>query len=166
LLSRPPTDAITISAVGGYGVDGQRPIATYDNAVTVHVVGEVVNPGVHRLPAGSRIFQAIEMAGGFTPEADESSVNLAARIRDEQQIVVAGLSGTTAENPDVPRIVNINTADKNELLTLPGVGSIMADSIIAYRNRTGGFISTDELMNIPRFGTTMYESIQDRITID
>ena len=133
----------------------------------VHVCGEVRAPGVYLLPEGSRIFEAVEAAGGFTEEASESSLNLAAVIADGMKITVPGQEEVRnrSENGGSGGLVNLNTSAKDELMTLPGIGASRADDIIRYRERSGGFGSVEEIMNIPGIKNAVFEKIKDRITV-
>jgi len=137
--------------------------------LVVHVAGEVMNPGIYELPDSSRVVDAVEMAGGFTGEADEASVNLAAFIRDAQKITVrnvserqatygpAGLDGMT---------VNINTAGTEELKLLPNVGDSTAANIIRYREEYGGFLTVEDIMNVTGIGERKFESMKEYITVE
>jgi competence protein ComEA len=149
--------------------------------IYVHVLGAVARPGVYALAADSRCIEAVEAAGGLTADADEERINLADRLRDGQQLYVPRL-GTpapalpTASVPDEPsgvaaqpgesRLVNLNTALAAELETLPGIGPVYAERIIAYREEHGPFDDPAEIMEVRGIGLSCFETIQDRITIE
>lgn len=125
--------------------------------VCVHVSGYVNAPGVYMLPEGSRVYEAIEQAGGFHPDGDEGFLNLAEILYDGQKIVVlskeeaatADSSKATDSGKDTEsRLVNINTAGKESLMTLPGIGESRAESIIAYREENGGFQTIEDIMKV------------------
>lgn len=125
--------------------------------VCVHVSGYVNAPGVYMLPEGSRVYEAIEQAGDFHPDGDEGFLNLAEILYDGQKIVVlskeeaatADSSKATDSVKDTEsRLVNINTAGKESLMTLPGIGESRAESIIAYREENGGFQTIEDIMKV------------------
>jgi competence protein ComEA len=114
--------------------------------VTVHVTGAVNEPGVYRLPPGSRIEEGILAAGGAVPEADLSLINLAKMVEDGMQIWVPALveAGPGDGEPEQPSgirasqsLVNINTAGQDELESLPNIGPVIAAEIIRYRGENG-----------------------------
>lgn len=147
----------------------------------VHVTGAVAHPGVYQLPAGSRVYQAIEMAGGLTEQASEREINLAEGITDGQKLYIytreesealvssggGGLVGDIgAENGGTDARVNINTADKEELMTLAGIGESKAEAIIAYREENGGFSSPEDIKNISGIKDGVYSKIKDSICVN
>ena len=146
----------------------------------VHICGEVKNPGVYELPEGSRICEAVEAAGGFTGEAAEDSLNLAQKISDGQQIVILSrveavrraksqekelLSGQQAGADKTPGPVNINTASRELLMTLNGIGESRADDIIRYREESGGFKRIEDIMKVPGIKDAAFQKIKDSITV-
>ncbi len=137
--------------------------------IYVHICGEVKNPGVYELPEGSRIFEAVEAAGGFTEEAAQASLNLAQVITDEAQIVILTQEETEEkkrlEQERTAGIVNINTASKEQLMTLTGIGESRAEDIIRYRKESGGFQSIEEIMKVPGIKEAAYLKIKDSITV-
>ena len=147
----------------------------------VHVSGAVTRPGVYRLPAGSRVYQAIEMAGGLTENASEREINLAEGIsdgqklyiytREESEALAVSGSGTSwgdagAGTGGTETRVNINTADKEELMTLPGIGESKAEAIIAYREENGGFSSPEDIKNISGIKDGVYSKIEDSVCVN
>ena len=115
-------------------------------SLVVDVQGEVINPGVYQLPAGSRVGDAIKAAGGVQKGSDSSSVNLARFIEDGEQIYVSNVDVVEQGRPsqNSSRIVgqgrlNVNRANESELDGLPGVGPVLAQRIIAYRTEHGNF---------------------------
>ncbi|RJP27450.1 MAG: hypothetical protein C4536_13930 [Actinobacteria bacterium] len=140
-----------------------------DNELTVHVTGAVSHPGVVLLAEGDRVIDAIEAAGGPLTEADLEKLNLAQVVQDGQKIAVP-LQGA-AENPDAPgaektgKKVNLNTSSQRELEELPGIGPTLAERIIAYRERKGGFSSVDELKQVSGIGDKKLEEIRDLVEI-
>lgn len=149
--------------------------------VVVYVCGAVVSPGVYYFDEGDIKDSAIKAAGGFTEEAVTDYVNLAEKLKDGERLyvpckseletgIVSYLDETrdnkVANAVDSDGRVNINTAGKDELMTLPGIGESKAELIIAYRTENGSFNSTEELMNINGIKEGVYGRIKDRITVN
>ena len=141
--------------------------------IFVYVCGKVNFPGVYKLEEGSRVYEAIEAAGGALEEADLDSVNQAELLTDGQQIKIYSKEeisqGTAVNNESSLNVssgkVNINTADKNLLMTLPGIGESRAGDIIRYRDEHGLFSSIDDIKNISGIKDKMFEKIKDYIEI-
>ena len=140
--------------------------------VVVHVAGAVSSPGVYTLPADSRVDDAVRAAGA-TADADLSQLNLAQKLADGQKITVPvagatpadGNSATTTADSDNGALININTATQEELETLPSIGEVRAQAIIAYREEHGGFRTTDELMEVSGIGEKIFADIAPHITV-
>ena len=162
--------------------------------IYVDVCGAVANPGVFQLAAGSRVFQAIEAAGGYLPEAALTCVNRAGVLTDRQQLYIltqeemewqgldpaemAGASdgqmngsagtgqntGMTAQVQQDNRI-NINTADEAQLTTLTGIGATRAQAIIAYREENGPFAAIEDIMNVQGIKEGTFAKIKDEIVV-
>ena len=143
--------------------------STEPNKIYVHICGEVNNPGVYELAEGSRIFEAVEAAGGFTEEAAQASLNLAQVISDEEQIVILtqdeAAEKARLEREQAAGIVNLNTASKEQLMTLTGIGESRAEDILRYRQESGGFQAIEEIMNVPGIKESAYLKIKDSITV-
>ncbi len=140
-----------------------------DAFIWVHVCGQVVTPGVYSFSQGSRVFDAVEAAGGFTQDADINSVNLAQTLVDEGKVYIPA-KDETEEKPAVPESnsggkVNLNTADKEELLTLPGIGEKRADAILDLRKAKGGFQKIEELLEAEGIKEGIFEKIKDYIKV-
>lgn len=143
-------------------------------SVQVHVVGAVRAPGVVELPAGSRVAAAIERAGGATPEAVLSGVNLARPVVDGEQIVVpdaaalaSAPNGASPLAPQVPGdgIVHVNSADAAALESLPGVGPALAGRILDWRASNGPFTSLEQLLEVAGIGEKTLEGFRDRVAL-
>lgn len=150
--------------------------------VYVHLCGAVVTEGVYLLPKGSRLIDAVTAAGGFTEEADTSYHNLAAELSDGQKVYVPTLLETetlsvterveavgsrSEENMNEAEAkVNINTASKEELMTLSGIGEAKAESILLYREKVGPFQSIEELKHVSGIGEAMFEQMKDEIVAE
>lgn len=148
----------------------------------VQVEGAVCAPGVYQLPSGSRVFSAIEAAGGLSEDACGSSVNQAQEVSDGQMIYVmtreeaesnsvsvAGQTAAAGSNAGAAGVsgglVNINTAGADELMTLPGIGESKAQAILAYRTEHGSFQKPEDLKNISGIKDGVYAKIASYITV-
>ena len=160
----------------------------------VDIKGAVKTPGVYAIEAGKRVKDVIDLAGGLTENSDTSLINLAASIHDEMVIVIYSKeevdnsnkkfelstqindayqentennkkteSSSTTNNES--NIININTASKEQLMTLSGIGESKAQAIISYREENGNFTSTEDIMQVKGIGQAIYEKIKDSITV-
>lgn len=179
----PETTETSAETPGGAGKETNAQAQA--GPLIVSVVGLVVNPGVVEVPAGARVVEAIERAGGLLPEANPASVNLAAPLVDGQQIVVgaealpagtaeggadaSGGSGASAAGGAGPGgsdgQININTATATQLEELPGIGPATATKIIDFREKNGPFASIDALEEVPGIGPAKVEALRDVATI-
>lgn len=149
------------------------------SGVYVYICGEVAAPGVYELSKDSRIYEAVDAAGGFTENAARESVNLASKVSDGMQITIynreeaaslpagsgsavgnAGQGGTSGSG-----LVNLNTATKEELMTLKGIGEAKAEDIIRYREKSGGFKKIEDIMKISGIKEAGFQKIKDNITV-
>ncbi|MGH2712111.1 MAG: helix-hairpin-helix domain-containing protein [Actinomycetota bacterium] len=140
----------------------------------VHVAGWVEEPGVYELADGSRVIDALDAAGGPKKGAELSALNLAAPLTDGQQVLVVREaevpeSSGTAETGGVPSgataLVNVNTATTAELETLPGIGEVLAATIVQYREEHGPFTSVDQLEDVSGIGEVTLEELRDLVTV-
>lgn len=132
----------------------------------VHITGAVKQPGVVSLKPEARLIEAIELVGGLTETADVDSLNLARKIQDEEKIhipAIGEVSATAVSSENAK--VNINTASLEELKSLPGVGDVIAQGIIDYREKNGGFKQLEELKNVTRIGDKVYDGLSESIVI-
>ena len=147
--------------------------------VIVHITGEVKNPGLKKLKDGSRIEDAINAAGGLTEEADLTNINLAQILEDGTKIKIPNIKNTEKEDEQITeeilinsnsnkpsKLININTATKNELESLPGIGESIATQIIEYRAKNGRFKKIEEIKNVTGIGESKYNKIKDYIKIN
>lgn len=154
--------------------------------IFVYVCGAVVSPGVYEMPKGSRLFEAISLAGGCLPEADEDYHNLARTVSDGERVYILSAEESTllsaeerVSGEETPQpageaqagetkeeLINLNTATVKELTALPGIGESRAESIIEYRTKVGAFRGIEEIMNISGIGEAMFEKIKDRISVE
>ncbi len=165
LLSRPDSAVITIHPP----VPTSTPLPTPTPApINVYVTGAVARPDqVHQLPHGSRVADAIEAAGGLIDDADNALVNMAAFLRDGDQVHApfAGDEGETAKlpTPSGGSRVHLNSATQAELETLPGIGPEIALRIIEYRELVGDFDSLSDLDNVSGIGPATLERLADLV---
>ncbi|MBQ6323169.1 MAG: helix-hairpin-helix domain-containing protein, partial [Lachnospiraceae bacterium] len=160
------------------------------------VCGAVVRSGVYELADGARVADALEMAGGFSPDADREWVNLARTIVDgerlafytleqteelkeqgilceeaQSSLTARTMSGSQPQSGDEPiassgsSLVNLNTATKEELMSLPGIGETRAEAVLRYRQQQGPFQSIEEIMQIRGIKESVFASIRDLITV-
>lgn len=145
-----------------------------NNDIMVDVGGQVSRPGLIKLKEGDRLVDAVEAAGGLKEEADLDRINLARKLNDEEKIYIPRIG-----EEDIPKIIdsnpgsdnntnnkskiNINTADKEELMTLPGIGEATADKILNYREENS-FEKIEDIMNVSGIGDKKFEDIKDMIS--
>lgn len=139
--------------------------------IYVHICGAVINPGVYQVPVGTRVYQALELAGGSSDDAYLSGINLADKLADGQKVYIPA-EGENAEgilstdSGGVQSVmVNINTASEAELMTLPGIGQSRAKDIINYRVKNGFFESIDDIMKVSGIKEAAFEKIKDLIKV-
>ncbi len=165
------------ASVSVSGIDGLS--ETVPVGICVYICGAVEEPGVYEAPEGSRIYELVEMAGGLTADADETSVNLAQSVEDGTMVRIPTLeetesgessgwvvseSGTGAGETSNGK-VNINTAGVEELMSLNGIGEVKAAAIVDYREEHGFFKSTEEIMQVSGIGEGIYDRIKEDITV-
>ena len=134
----------------------------------IHVVGEIVHPGIYELESGSRLFDAIFAAGGFSKNADQTSVNLARELTDGEQIVISTMGASVAGSTSISNsmnLISINRANQIELESLPRVGPALAARLIDWRQANGGFKSKQDLMKVAGIGPKLYASIEKLVTL-
>lgn len=145
-----------------------------NNDIMVDIGGQVSRPGLIKLKEGDRLVDAVEAAGGLKEEADLDRINLARKLNDEEKIYIPRIG-----EEDIPKIIdsnpgsdnntnnkskiNINTADKEELMTLPGIGEATADKILNYREENS-FEKIEDIMNVSGIGDKKFEDIKDMIS--
>lgn len=146
------------------------PAPTTPAELVVAVSGKVREPGLVQLPAGSRVADAIEAAGGALPDAELDHLNLARKLTDGELITVgipppAGAAGPTGADQGTGAKVNLNTAAQADLETLPGIGPALARRIIAYRTEHGAFGSVEELRDVSGIGEVRFAELRELVTV-
>jgi len=161
-------DGSSISAGGGEA-SGIAPA----DGLYVHVLGEVVAPGLYIVDPEARLVDALAAAGGTLESADLQAVNLARPLSDGEQIVVPeigaqptqGAAGAAGAGPDSDGVVNLNTADPAALETLPRIGPALAQRIIDWRDENGGFRSVDDLLAVPGIGEKLLAGVREKVRV-
>ena len=140
--------------------------------IVVDIKGAVARPGVYEIKDTARVNDVVAMAGGFTKEADQTKVNLAAKVHDEMMIYVPARGETNIPSIDDSLIrsndsnkIHINTASEEEILQLPGIGPAKAAAIIAYREEHGPFQKVEDLSNVTGIGEKTLEKIKEHIVV-
>ena len=136
-----------------------------EKRIYVYVCGAVLNAGVYELPEGSRVYEAVELAGGFSEHAAVAHINQAEMLEDETRLYIPTLGEVADQQSEEDGKVNLNTASKEELMSLPGVGEAKADSIIDYREVNGRFQTIEDVMLISGIKEGLFEKIKDYITV-
>lgn len=170
-----------LNSVENGGTDNEE-----ENKILIHITGSVKAEGVVILNSGDRIIDAIEAAGGEKEDADLSKLNLAYILQDGEKLYVPSINDTeekvyvTAENGEnvitegagntdkvdgKKETVNINTATKEELMTLPGVGESTAIKIIDYRKSNGKFQKIEDIKNVPGIGDSKFQNMKEKLSV-
>ena len=164
LLNRPSDSGVTVIA----------PSPTEAGPIQAYVTGAVVSPGVYTLQPGSRVTDLVQAAGGALPEADMTSVNLAKRVSDEDQVYVSSVGEAppassareaTLSGPG-SGLLDINQASAAELMALPGIGEVRSQAIVDYRTEIGRFQYISQLLDVPGIGSVTFEGIRDLVTLE
>lgn len=160
------------NTVSYYGNEEQSE-ETHISQITVHITGAINNPGVIIIEEGARIVDALEAAGGETEEADVNRLNLAYVLEDGEKLYIPSKNEEEQEYitqgkdnmSEGQSKININSAQIEELITLPGVGETTANKIIEYRKENGKFQKIEDLKNVPGIGDSKYENIKTMIRV-
>ncbi len=150
-----------------------------EKEVMIDIKGEIENPGIYEATEDNRVMDIINQAGGLKSDADTSDINLSMKVEDEMVIIVPKKDDEQKEEPsikndasinknEIPPVsgkVSINSATKEELMTLPGVGESKADAIIKYRKDNDGFKELEDIMNVSGIGEAAYSKIKDHIKL-
>lgn len=131
--------------------------------VVVQVDGEVLRPGLYHLPQGARVGDAIRAAGGPGTAADMSVINLARLLHDGDRVTVPARSRVPGT---VPRALSLNAAGEGDLVSLPGIGPVLAQRIVEYRRRHGPFRRVEDLLQVEGIGPRLLERLRPLITVE
>lgn len=135
--------------------------------IWVHICGEVNAPGVYEMDQGSRICDLLALADGVTEDGDENALNLARILEDGERVVIPNQFDSQMyyqlEDQDTEKKININTADKEALMSLTGIGESKAEDIIRYRTENGKFQNIEDIMKIPGIKEAAFHKIKDKI---
>ena len=134
--------------------------------IYVHVAGSVKSPGIYQLDSGTRVYDAVLAAGGFTSKANQSSVNMARALTDGEQLVVSSQSvASSIEVAPSSALISLNQASSSQLEELPGVGPALAGRMIDWRTANGGFKAKEDLLNVAGIGDKLFASFKDLVTL-
>lgn len=170
-LLRPPPAPVESTLPVASAAPAPPSITTAQPAeLVVHVAGAVAAPGVYVLDADDRVHDAVQLAGGAAPSAELSRVNLAAPLSDGAYVYVPAEGETTLPVPAEGSAtsegrVSLNTASATELETLPGVGTVTAEAIIAHRELVGAFSTVDELLDVRGIGEAKLEAVRPLVDL-
>lgn len=156
--------------------------AVQSEAIWIDVCGAVKKPGVYKLQADSRVFEAVKAAGGFTKEADVQWLNQAALVADGEKIQIYTMEETAEmkaqgeSSPDAGEVssdnkeeasgkINLNTASLEELQRIPGIGQVRAQAILDYREESGKFQNVEEIQEVPGIKGKTFEKMEEYITV-
>lgn len=166
---------ITSSAVSAASSSmAPQPPSASAGSLVVDVAGKVRHPGIYELESGSRVYDAVRAAGGARPGVSTLSLNLAEPLRDGEQVVVGGVgsggaasasgaAGTSAGVP--PAVVALNTANLDQLETLPGVGPVLGQHILDWRDAHGRFTSIDQLREVSGIGDVRFAQLRPLVSL-
>ena len=173
----------TAEAGNGQEAGGAGSTAAGTNGIAVYICGAVKHPGVYSLQDGQRVCDAVDAAGGFKKSAARSAINLAKVLSDGEQVVVpskrqaasynnknnsSGNAGSGGDNASIKSgsagLVNINTASREELMSLPGIGESKADAVIEYR-MSDSFKNIVDIKNVTGIKDGVFNQIKDQITV-
>ena len=171
VIPPPPSLASPVAATAGAASPAPASASTDSAEVVVDVAGKVRHPGVYHLPAGARVIDALEAAGGPRRGVDLAQINLARVLADGEQILILkaperasrSTLGSSSGTPGGP--VNINRADQSLLETLPGVGPVTAAAIVSWREQNGRFSSVDDLVEVSGIGDATLARLRPFITV-
>lgn len=143
-----------------------------EKKIQVYICGEVKKPGVYELHEGDRLIKLISLAGGITEKGDENSINMSAKLKDEDYIRIPAKNENASADQiqsstgyDFSGKININTASLEEFKTLPRIGDALANRILEYRAKNGPFKDIKDIKNVSGIGEKMFENIKDKICV-
>jgi competence protein ComEA len=170
IVRRPEPPRVVLQQTAQHATAKPAASPQVTSLLVVHMSGEVIAPGVYKLPVGARVDDALKASGGPTGDGDIHRLNLAARLADGQQILVPKrIDPTIADRVQAasptPGTVNVNMASVAELDRLPGVGPVTAQRIVAYREQHGPFTKVEQLRDAKLVSASTFEKIKDQVAI-
>jgi competence protein ComEA len=162
LRGRPSEQPLAVPTVGGSVAASTAP------ELVVDVAGKVGRPGLVRLPAGSRVDDALRAAGGVLPGVSTGLLNLARKLADGEQVLVGFATpadGTGRAGTTVPGLLDLNAATSQDFDGLPGIGAVLADRIVAWRTEHGRFASVDQLREVSGIGESKYQALKSKVRV-
>lgn len=171
-IIKPKDDIMEITSFGEtINLEEDRVSDNENKIIMVHISGQVYNPGIVELEIGDRVIDAVKLAGGLKKDADIDKINLAKKLEDEEKVHIPKigeeLTSDIIHNNDFKEKslkTNINTCAKEELVSLPGIGDVIADRIIEYR-KGNTFKSIEDIKNVSGIGDKKFEGIKELITV-
>ena len=180
----PESETVVVSgesAVSSFdGQEAEQVLQSEEKSIFVYVCGAVLSPGVYELKDGSRVTDAVDAAGGFSGDADRTYVNLAALLTDGVKLLIPTVEETAGAEPASgietfdtggsadtaeEKLININSATRQELTALPGIGDATADRIVKYREEYGGFKAIEDIMKVSGIKDKLFSRIREYITV-
>ena len=139
-----------------------------EDSIVIDISGEIKNPGIYKMEGRVRLYEIIEKAGGLKEEANINSINQARYVKDGEKIIIPSSRISQSMDKGIisneNNLVNINTASKEELLKLPGIGEVTAEKIISYRDNNN-FTKIEDLKNVNGIGMATYNKLKDLICV-
>ncbi len=167
--------ALVLSGLAFFTADPPKPAQTVaantvsitessiSTTLWIHIVGAVSHPGVYGVETGSRLYEVVASAGGFTKKADQTSVNLARQVTDGEQIRVS-TRGADSQNSAAGALLSLNGSSAATLETLPGVGPKLAARIVDYRKSNSGFKTVADLRKVGGIGDKLFAQLKDLVS--
>ena len=127
----------------------------------IHLSGAVLHPGVYAIDSGARLFEVVTLAGGFTKDADQGSVNLARIVVDGEQVLISSEGADSSSDS----LIHLNRASASDLDALPGIGPTLSQRIIDWREANGSFKAVEDLRSVAGIGDRLYSGIRSLVTL-
>ncbi len=171
-IIKPKDDIMEITSFGDtINLEEDRVSDNENKIIMVHISGQVYNPGIVELEIGDRVIDAVKLAGGLKKDADIDKINLAKKLEDEEKVHIPKIGEELTSDiihsndfKEKSLKTNINTCAKEELVSLPGIGDVIADRIIEYR-KGNTFKSIEDIKNVSGIGDKKFEGIKELITV-
>lgn len=158
-----------LNSCGKTPIDSYNSESSFESASKLYCMidlrGEVMRPGIYKIESGSLVNDVIELAGGFTKRADKDSINLVMVITSNMKIVVGVKNDVQHTQNTQNQMINLNTCNKEQLLSVPKIGETKANAILEYREKNGGFRCLEDLLKVSGIGDALYSQIKVYFTI-